>query len=104
MSGILLAAVLLLSDGDRYGDVTAYSLCCTTASGTHVRPGVAACPPDIAFGTSILIDQVGTVVCEDRGGAIGGDNIDLWVPTYQEAITFGRRTLHWRVSTPTPGE
>ena len=34
----------------------------------------------------------GVAVAEDCGGAIKGDRIDLYLPTYEECVEFGRRT------------
>jgi 3D (Asp-Asp-Asp) domain-containing protein len=34
----------------------------------------------------------GVAVAEDCGGAIKGDRIDLYMPTYEDCVQFGRRT------------
>lgn len=55
--------------------------CGATASGAMVGPGMAACPPNFAFGTPILVhfpDGDATFVCTDRGPV---DHWDLWWPT-----------------------
>ena len=70
-----------------------------TASGTNVRYGVIASPPEIDFGTEIIIGDSKFVV-EDRGGAIvKKDNvyaIDMWLPTSKECEQFGRqKTKGW---------
>jgi 3D (Asp-Asp-Asp) domain-containing protein len=36
---------------------------------------------------------MGTYVCEDRGGAIKGNKIDIYMLTKKEAFEFGRRNL-----------
>lgn len=73
-----------------------------TASGTFVRDGVIAAPPYIDFGTKILIDNK-TFIVEDRGSAIvrkadGTNVIDVWLPTKEECVRFGRvKTKGWIV-------
>ena len=70
-----------------------------TATGTTVRIGTVAVDPRIIpYGSRMFIvsnDGVyiyGVAVAEDCGGAIKGDRIDLYMPTYEECIQFGRRT------------
>ncbi|HCP08570.1 MAG TPA: hypothetical protein DIT25_02095 [Candidatus Moranbacteria bacterium] len=65
-----------------------------TASGVKVQEKrTIACPREFPFGTKIKIDGYGTYVCEDRGGAIKGNKIDIYVETKGEAFAFGRRNL-----------
>jgi 3D (Asp-Asp-Asp) domain-containing protein len=65
-----------------------------TASGLKVKEGVTiACPPQFPLGTKVKIEGMGTRVCEDRGGAIKGNHIDIYVETKKEAFSFGRRNL-----------
>lgn len=65
-----------------------------TASGTRVREGVtAACPPEMPFGTRVHIEGVGERVCQDRGGAIKGRRLDVYIADRSEALRFGRQTL-----------
>jgi 3D (Asp-Asp-Asp) domain-containing protein len=64
-----------------------------TASGIKVHRGTLACPPNFPFGTKIEIDGMGMFSCEDRGGAIKGNHVDIYMPTKKEAFTFGRRNL-----------
>lgn len=56
--------------------------CLVTASGYRLKPEdaykVAACPPELPFGTVLKIDGLGEVVCRDRGGAIKKRRIDIW--------------------------
>ena len=77
---------------------TAYCLKGTTASGIKTRYGVVAVDPRvIPLGTRLYIEAAdgtwiyGTAVAADTGGAIKGNIIDLYVETYNEAISFGRR-------------
>lgn len=73
-----------------------------TAMETHTRIGVIAAPKDIPLGSKIYIPELtnlksdGIFDVEDRGGAIkvkedGTYVIDVWVPSYEEAIAFGRK-------------
>lgn len=77
--------------------ITAYcgcAKCCgktdgITASGTHVTAGrTIAAPPEIPFGTKLMINgHIYTV--EDRGGAIKGNRIDIYFESHEEAERFG---------------
>jgi 3D (Asp-Asp-Asp) domain-containing protein len=65
-----------------------------TASGLKVREKeTLACPREFPFGTKIKIEGMGTYVCQDRGGAIKGNHIDIYMETKSEAFAFGRRNL-----------
>ena len=65
-----------------------------TASGLKGKEGVTiACPPQFPFGTKIKIEGMGTRICEDRGGAIKGNHIDIYMETKKEAFSFGRKNL-----------
>ena len=82
---------------------TAYCSCplCTypysdgiTASGTYVMEGrTIAAGPSLPFNTQVYIEGVGWRVVEDRGGAIGDNQIDIYFDCHQAALRFGRRTL-----------
>lgn len=69
-----------------------------TATGTTVHMGTVAVDPRyIPYGTRMFIvsnDGVyvyGISVAEDCGGDIKGNRMDLYFPTYDECIQFGRR-------------
>ena len=69
-----------------------------TATGTTVRIGTVAVDPRyIPYGTRMFIVsndgvyEYGIAVAEDCGGAIKGDRVDLYFPTYSECMNFGRR-------------
>jgi len=69
-----------------------------TASGIKVTENrTLACPPSFPFGTKIAIDGMGEYRCEDRGGAIKGNKIDIYMETKAEAFAFGRRNLSAQV-------
>ena len=81
--------------------ITAYcpcSKCCgkatgRTASGTKATPGrTVAASGKYAFGTKLNIGgHIYTV--EDRGGAITGNKIDIFVNSHSEALQWGVRYL-----------
>lgn len=81
--------------------VTAYCSCAKccgkttgiTASGTRATAGrTIAAPARFAFGTKLSLNgKVYTV--EDRGGAINGNRIDLYVNSHAEALAWGVRYL-----------
>lgn len=69
-----------------------------TSTGTVVRRGTVAVDPRyIPYGTRMFIAAsdgsyiYGIAVAEDCGGDIKGDRMDLYLPTYEECIQFGRR-------------
>lgn len=65
-----------------------------TASGVKVQENrTLACPPMYPFGTKVNIEGVGTLTCEDRGGAIKGNHFDIYMQTKTQAFQFGRRHL-----------
>lgn len=65
-----------------------------TSSGLKAEEGhTIACPPEFPFGAKIYIEGVGERLCEDRGGAIKGNHIDIYVETKKEAFAFGRKNL-----------
>jgi 3D (Asp-Asp-Asp) domain-containing protein len=65
-----------------------------TASGLKVKENrTIACPKAFPFGLKIKIEGMGTYTCEDRGGAIKGNKIDIYMQTKKEAFSFGRQHL-----------
>lgn len=56
--------------------------CLHTADGTDISKAapftIAACPPELPFGTRLQIEGIGIVTCHDRGGAIKKKRIDVW--------------------------
>ena len=86
--------------------ITAYcscSRCCgkyangITAMGTRATSGrTVAAPPGYKFGTKLLINGKQYIV-EDRGGAIKGNRIDMYVNSHSEALRWGVRYLPVKV-------
>ena len=89
------------ADSNTTNKVTAYcscSKCCgkttgRTASGTKATAGrTAAAPAKFAFGTKLNIGgKIYTV--EDRGGAIKGNRIDIYVNSHSAALQWGVKYL-----------
>lgn len=86
-------------------EVTAYcscSACCApyddgiTASGAKVQENrTIAMGRQFPFGTLVMIEGFDGVVFEvqDRGGAIHGNRIDVYMSSHQKALNFGREEL-----------
>lgn len=93
------SAVTTASSG-RY-KVTAYCACVKccgktngiTASGTKATANrTIAAPSTFAFGTQVVINGQ-TYTVEDRGGAIQGNRIDVYMNSHAEALAWGVRYL-----------
>jgi hypothetical protein len=63
-----------------------------TASGRRVHDGVVACPRRFAFGAQFRIDSR-IYTCWDRLHPRFDHRFDIWKPSKQEALKFGRRVL-----------
>ena len=78
-------------------EATAYSLRGKTASGRMVSRGlIAADPRLLPLGSRVRLDHPGysgEYLVADTGGKIRGKRIDIWTPTSNEAMRFGRRTV-----------
>jgi len=69
-----------------------------TARGTTAKQGTVAADPKVfPFGTRLDIPGYGTGVVEDVGGSIKGRHIDVWFPTHEEAVLWGRRELDVKI-------
>ncbi len=99
-SGVPTMATTAVVNGETY-KITAYCSCAKccgkttgrTASGTHATAGrTVAAPAKFAFGTKLNIGgHIYTV--EDRGGAISGNRIDIYVNSHSAALQWGVRYL-----------
>ena len=65
--------------------------CC--ASGVYPTVGRTVACNSLPLGTRIYIEGYGEYVVEDTGG-MGGGVIDVFVGSYGEAISFGRRSAN----------
>lgn len=64
-----------------------------TASGAKAVEGVTvAAPKSFAFGTRLNIEGFGERIVQDRGGAIKGNRLDVFVDDHQRALELGKRT------------
>lgn len=82
--------------------ITAYTNCDPgmdgrgiTANGEKTVEGrTIAAPPEIPFGTQIYVPELGkTFTVTDRGGAIRGNRLDVFMESREEALQFGKQTL-----------
>ena len=67
-----------------------------TASGMRTRPGIVAASSQYPFGTLLRIPEYDPdmiFVVADRGGAIQGNKLDIWVQTKAEAYAWGVRGI-----------
>jgi len=72
-----------------------------TASGTRAAHGtLAADTAVLPFGSIVYIPGYGHGRVEDRGGAIKGKCLDLWFPSHEEAMQWGRKRMNVRVWLP----
>lgn len=67
-----------------------------TASGSQIKHGDCACSPEFPFGTQFEVEGVGIVTCTDRGGAIQGNRLDIYIANLDNALQFGRKHLKVR--------
>lgn len=84
------------------GPATAYCSGTTTSTGQSVIPGrVAVDPSEIPYGSELYIVSTdgnyiyGYSVASDTGGFVTNSNtvVDLYMNTYSECVTFGRRNV-----------
>jgi 3D (Asp-Asp-Asp) domain-containing protein len=83
---------------------TAYTAKCEGCSGitytgvdlnSNPNAKVIAVDPDvIPLGTEVYVEGYGHAIAADIGSAIQGNRIDIHVPTKQEALDWGRRTVN----------
>jgi 3D (Asp-Asp-Asp) domain-containing protein len=79
---------------------TAYCKGMTTTSGVAVQTGVAAADPELLpIGSVVDIDSLpggynGIYTVLDTGPAVQGRQLDLYLWNCNEALAFGRRSIH----------
>ena len=76
-------------------------LCCgkndgITASGEKVQEGVtvAADTSIIPMGSKIYIEGIGWRTVQDRGGAIKGNKLDIYVPSHDSPMPYNKQKLN----------
>lgn len=65
-----------------------------TATGVYAEAGrtIAVDPTVIPYGSEVIINGH-TYIAEDCGGAIKGNDVDIFFDTHEEVSEFGRQTL-----------
>jgi 3D (Asp-Asp-Asp) domain-containing protein len=84
-------------------EATAYTASCEgcsgiTATGINLLENpnqkvISVDPTVIPLGTKVYVEGYGEAIAGDTGGAIKGNKIDIFIPSKQEAINFGRKQL-----------
>lgn len=95
---LLIAACVFfgMSMGQTYAyqmqaEVSAYADHGTMANGEWTHDGAIA-SDDLPFGTRVVINGR-TYVVKDRFGGGYSNAIDIWMPSYEDAIEFGRQYI-----------
>ena len=82
-------------------EATAYCDSGITRSGVYVKRGiVAADPSTLPIGSVIEVEAgrySGIYTVLDTGSAVKGQIIDIYMPSYDEAVEFGRQCVKIRV-------
>jgi 3D (Asp-Asp-Asp) domain-containing protein len=81
---------------------TAYSVSGTTASGEHTQRNIVAADPSILpLGSIIKIEHAGPYsgeyVVADTGPKIVGRKLDIYIPSTQAAMKFGKKRVSVKV-------
>lgn len=86
---------------------TAYTAYCpgcsgTTAYGIDLRANpnekvIAVDPNVIPLGTKVWVEGYGEAIAGDTGGAIKGHRIDVFIPSYDQAIQWGRKQVKLKI-------
>lgn len=79
---------------------TAYCAGCSgiTRTGIDLRSNpnlkvIAVDPSIIPLGSKVHVEGYGDAIAGDTGGAIKGNIIDIFMPTKEQALSWGRRTV-----------
>lgn len=86
---------------------TAYTANCngcsgTTATGVNLKANpdakvIAVDPSVIPLGSKVYVEGYGYATAADTGGAIKGNKIDVFVPSHDQAMQWGRKTVEVQV-------
>lgn len=103
-------AIQLLTEDDPLTltmTATAYTAYCEgcsgiTKNGTDIRANphlkvIAVDPTVIPLGTRVWVEGYGEAIAADIGGAIKGNIIDVFIPSHEEALEWGRKTVKVRI-------
>lgn len=87
----LVAEVTAYTYGDGNGDGL-------TATGTRPRPGICAVDPKtVPLGSILYIPGYGYARAEDTGGLIKGNCVDVFIPTREKALKWGRQVIEVKI-------
>ncbi len=86
---------------------TAYTASCKGCSGVTAtgidlianpnKKVISVDPSVIPLGTKVWVEGYGNAVAGDTGGAIKGNKIDVFIPSYEEAMNWGRKTVKVKI-------
>lgn len=86
---------------------TAYTAYCkgcsgTTAYGIDLRSNpnqkvIAVDPRVIPLGTKVWVEGYGVAIAGDTGGAIKGNKIDVFIPSYEDAMEWGVKKIKIKI-------
>ncbi len=86
---------------------TAYTANCngcsgTTATGVNLKANpdakvIAVDPNVIPLGSKVYVEGYGYATASDTGGAIKGNKIDVFIPSHDAAMSWGRKTVKVQV-------
>jgi len=86
---------------------TAYTASCAgcsgiTATGINLKENpnqkvISVDPNVIPLGSRVWVEGYGEAIAGDTGGAIKGNKIDIFIPTKQEALNWGRKTVKVKI-------
>ncbi|WP_342433293.1 LysM peptidoglycan-binding domain-containing protein [Neobacillus sp. FSL H8-0543] len=84
-------------------EATAYTASCEGCSGITAtgidllanpnQKVISVDPSVIPLGSKVYVEGYGEAIAGDTGGAIKGNKIDVFIPSKQEAINFGRKQV-----------
>ncbi|CDQ19586.1 3D (Asp-Asp-Asp) domain-containing protein [Halobacillus karajensis] len=88
-------------------EATAYTAYCSgcsgvTSTGIDLRANpdqkvIAVDPNVIPLGSKVYVEGYGTAIAGDTGGSISGNRIDVFMPSQEEALSFGRKSVKVQV-------
>ena len=88
-------------------NASAYTASCTgcsgiTATGINLKANpnqkvISVDPNVIPLGSRVWVEGYGEAIAGDTGGAIKGNKIDVFIPTQQEALNWGRKTVKVKI-------
>ncbi|HWK22918.1 MAG TPA: ubiquitin-like domain-containing protein [Ureibacillus sp.] len=93
------------SSKEFYVTATAYTASCSgcsgvTATGLTLKDGmkvIAVDPSVIPLGTKVWVEGYGNAIAADKGSAIKGNKIDVFIGSQQQADSWGRKKVRVKV-------